>query len=469
MKKYFLTSLVVLLVFLILITILLSQYTLSTSEKIIITFVISLIVGYLFHLKMHTEDTVKKLLKAKEISKVGFWSLEFSDNTLYWSDEIYEIFEISPQKFKPSYQKFLDTIHPEDRDIVNDSFTNSLQTKQDYAITHRLLMNDGTIKWVKEECQTDFDKNGNPLVSIGIVTDTTKEVQYLHAIEKSENILNTVINSTDDIIFFKDKDFNYLGCNKEHERFVGKTKKEIIGHNDFELFDNKEMASSMRETDIMMLEKNEISSHYKWVTYPNGDKFYLIIKIIPFHYNKTDIGILGITRDITELHLAQEKIKAQSYIDELTKLHNRKAYNERMEELLSLKKRNKTSFSMIMYDIDNFKSVNDTYGHRVGDTVLIQMSALVKSYIRESDYLFRIGGEEFIILLTETDVKDALTVATKICKSVENDLKNIINTPITISLGLSEANESDTEDTIFKRVDTLLYKSKNDGKNRVSF
>lgn len=336
MKKYFLTSLVVLLVFLVLITILLSQYTLSTSEKIIITFVISLIVGYLFHLKIDTEDTVKKLLKAKEISKVGFWSLEFSNDTLYWSDEIYEIFEISPQKFKPSYEKFLDTIHPEDRKIVNESFTNSLQTKKDYAITHRLLMNDGTIKWVKEECQTDFDKNGNPLVSIGIVTDTTKEVEYLHAIEKSENMLNTVLDSTNDMIFFKDKDFNYLGSNKEHQKFVGKTKKEIIGHNDFELFD-KELASIMQETDIIMLKSNEISSHYQWVTYPNGDKFYLLVKKIPFHYNKTDIGILGITRDITELHLAQEKIKAQAYMDELTKLHNRKSYNERIEELLSLK------------------------------------------------------------------------------------------------------------------------------------
>ncbi|MDQ7069106.1 MAG: GGDEF domain-containing protein [Sulfurimonas sp.] len=68
------------------------------------------------------------------------------------------------------------------------------------------------------------------------------------------------------------------------------------------------------------------------------------------------------TRDITELHLAQEKVKAQSYIDELTKLYNRKSYNERIEELLSLKKRNQTPFSMIIYDIDNFKSVNDTYG-----------------------------------------------------------------------------------------------------------
>ncbi|MDQ7069105.1 MAG: diguanylate cyclase [Sulfurimonas sp.] len=96
-------------------------------------------------------------------------------------------------------------------------------------------------------------------------------------------------------------------------------------------------------------------------------------------------------------------------------------------------------------------------------------SALVKSHLRESDYLVELVAKRFIILLTETNVKDALTVATKICKSVENDLRSIINHSITISIGLGEANVSDTEDTIFKRVDTLLYKSKNNGKNKVSF
>jgi len=294
-----------------------------------------------------------------------------------------------------------------------------------------------------------------------------EEENYLHRIEKSESILSSIINSTNDLIFFKDKDFNYLGCNDAFLRFVGKTKESMIGHNDFELFSNK-TASAFREMDIKMLEKNKVSSNYEWIEYPNDEKYYMLVQKIPFKYNNKDTGVLGIARDITELHLAQKKIKEQTYIDELTKLYNRKSYNKRLAELLSLKKRYKTKFSMIMYDIDDFKYVNDTYGHKVGDDVLVKMSQIVMSMLRENDYIFRIGGEEFVILLTETGLDSATSVAKKLRENIEDKLKSVTDKKITVSIGVSESNESDNEDSIFKRVDDLLYKSKNSGKNKVT-
>jgi len=305
-------------------------------------------------------------------------------------------------------------------------------------------------------------------IRLGAATDIATEIDYLNEIKKSESILNSIINAMDDPLFFKDKDFNYLGCNEAFLKFVGKTKEDVIGHNDFELF-SEDMASFFREMDIRMLEKKEISSNYEWVKYPNGEKKYLMTQKIPIRYNEEDVGVLGISRDVTELHLLQQTIKSQLRFDELTKLHNRKSYYERVEELISLKKRYGAPLSMIIYDIDNFKSINDNYGHKVGDNVLIKMSELIKSLLRESDYIFRIGGEEFVILLTETNLKNAVTVATKICKSVEKDLVHITNVPITISIGLTEVYESDSEETIFKRADDLLYKSKNSGKNKVSY
>ena len=111
-----------------------------------------------------------------------------------------------------------------------------------------------------------------------------------------------------------------------------------------------------------------------------------------------------------------------------------------------------------MYDIDDFKKINDEYGHSIGDDVLVEMSKLIKAHIRDSDYIFRIGGEEFIVLLTETQIDKAKLVAEKIRDSVENDLKTINDKKITISIGLTEVNENDMEDIIFKRVDELLYK-----------
>jgi len=161
------------------------------------------------------------------------------------------------------------------------------------------------------------------------------------------------------------------------------------------------------------------------------------------------------------------KLELMSITDELTTLYNRKHYNDKIYELISLYKRYNTKFSIMMYDIDNFKNINDTYGHYIGDKVLIDMSKLVKSFLRKTDLLFRVGGEEFIILIPETDTEGSSLLAEKIRIKVA-ELNTIKDKQITISIGLTEVNDKDTEDSIFQRVDRLLYYSKYNGKNRIS-
>ena len=122
------------------------------------------------------------LKKAQKIAKLGNWELDIVKNQLYWSDEIYRMFDLKPQEFKATYEAFLDHIHPDDRDAVNEAYTNSLKTKQPYIITHRLKLPSGEIKYVSEQCNTEFDKNGNPLKSIGIVQDVTNQKQIENAL-----------------------------------------------------------------------------------------------------------------------------------------------------------------------------------------------------------------------------------------------------------------------------------------------
>jgi diguanylate cyclase (GGDEF)-like protein len=177
--------------------------------------------------------------------------------------------------------------------------------------------------------------------------------------------------------------------------------------------------------------------------------------------------VFGLTL-IAKLNEDVKNSLIMSYIDNLTGLQNHKGYTDNISKQLNIYRRYKTPFSIIMYDIDNFKEINDTYGHSVGDDVLIEMSKLIKSHIRESDYIFRTGGEEFVILLTETQLDKAQLVAEKIRGSVESDLKTIEDGKITISVGVTEVKQDDTESTIYKRVDELLYKSKNSGKNKVT-
>ncbi len=292
--------------------------------------------------------------------------------------------------------------------------------------------------------------------------------QLVYERTKIDNtLINSVINSTNDLIFYKDSSFNYIGCNHAFEKFVGKKRPEIIGKSDFDIFDDSH-ASLFKEMDIKMLEKNRIRVNNEWVTYANGKKVYLQTKKIPFNYDSSDdIGILGISRDITDLYLAQKKIKEQSLIDELTRAFNRRSFNEHIEEKIDLFKRYNDVFCIAMYDLDNFKKINDLYGHDIGDKVLIETTYQVNKHIRKTDLLFRVGGEEFIILFPKENISNAAVVTEKIRQYLEK-LEIIKNKSITASFGLTQIQKDDNLDTLYKRVDSLLYTSKQEGKNRVS-
>jgi diguanylate cyclase (GGDEF)-like protein len=173
------------------------------------------------------------------------------------------------------------------------------------------------------------------------------------------------------------------------------------------------------------------------------------------------------SRYIEGLYLEKIDMKKQIYIDELTKLYNRKAYNEKIQESLNLYKRYNTNFCIMLYDIDDFKAINDIYGHDIGDKVLKMMSKNIRKVIRETDNIFRVGGEEFVIIFSQTSLKDACKTAEKIRFSVSSS-RIIKDKEITISVGLSDFREEDDEDIIYKRVDELLYIAKNSGKNKIS-
>ena len=280
-------------------------------------------------------------------------------------------------------------------------------------------------------------------------------------------LLNSVIDLIDDLIFYKDKHFRYIGCNTAFLNFVGKKAEDLIGKDDFEIFDH-DLACLFRKHDKLMLAEGSVRSNEEWVVYPNNNKVYLLTKKIPFVYDDINTGILGISRDITSLEKANQQLKQQTLLDELTQIKNRKAYNLKIKSLLAVFERYQTPFSIISIDIDDFKNINDNFGHDVGDTVLRSFGALIEKNIRETDHLFRIGGEEFAILSESKTKVDAIQLAEKLRKIVAfNTILTDIN--ITISLGICEVTTGDGPNSIAKRVDNLLYEAKSHGKNKVNY
>ncbi|MEE9571480.1 MAG: PAS domain-containing sensor histidine kinase, partial [Candidatus Neomarinimicrobiota bacterium] len=130
--------------------------------------------------------------EAQQIAHIGNWELDLIKNTLHWSNEIYRIFNLEPQEFGATYEAFLDNIHPDDREFVNTAYTESVKNKTPYNIVHRLLLKDGTPKFVNESCETFYDNAGKAVRSVGTVQDITKRRR---AEEEREEALNEAQNA----------------------------------------------------------------------------------------------------------------------------------------------------------------------------------------------------------------------------------------------------------------------------------
>jgi len=184
---------------------------------------------------------------------------------------------------------------------------------------------------------------------------------------------------------------------------------------------------------------------------------------------KDEMGQLGNAMNKTRISLKRmfKKLESKLIYDNLTKVYNRNGFEEVFDLETKRCKRYDHPFSMIMFDIDFFKKVNDTHGHLVGDKVLVSICNLIQSQIRESDSLIRWGGEEFLIITPEVELSGALQIAEKLRKAVEEYTFEIAN-HITISLSVAQIEEQETTEEFLKRIDDLLYESKNTGRNKTS-
>ena len=179
-----------------------------------------------------------------------------------------------------------------------------------------------------------------------------------------------------------------------------------------------------------------------------------------------------LTRQTQALQEAQAKLKEQANRDPLTNMYNRRYFSEMSEKIISIAKRTKQPLSFMMIDIDDFKKINDTYGHSVGDEVIKLLANKLIYTVRQSDIVARFGGEEFAIILPSTDTENAVLFADKIRKDIESISykENGTSIKFTISIGVDKfnyENDNNASDSL-NRADKALYEAKTTGKNKVS-
>ncbi len=272
-------------------------------------------------------------------------------------------------------------------------------------------------------------------------------------------------------IYIKDEEGKYIFATHtwHHYEHDNDPDWSIRGKTDADIRKDKENAVLAMKKDMEILETGRGEDYVIKIPNETGSEYYEVVKRPLRDDNGNIVGIIGILHDITEHELLKQKLKSAASIDGLTGLYNRKEIQSYIEtELIRMKEYGK-ELSLIMIDIDNFKQVNDTYGHKEGDVVIVALANLLKSKQTVYEKRFsagRWGGEEFMLLLYDAGISDAAHIAELIRKCFENTIFANVK-PQTVSIGVTQARIDDTLDTLCIRVDSALYKAKKSGKNCV--
>ena len=317
---------------------------------------------------------------------------------------------------------------------------------------------DGSFVWLLANAQPIFSQDSGEIVSVVVtMSDLTAFKASKYQLEKYVEIIdaNVIISSTDceGIITEVSEAF----C-----KISGYSKEELIGQN-HRIVRHPDVPDSFYK---QMWE--EIIKGHSWrgemKNRCKDGSSYWVDAIVSPRYNEQNkvIGYTAIRHDITD----KKRIEELSITDALTGLYNRFKLDELFLLHVSLAKRHGTPFSVIMLDIDNFKLVNDTYGHPVGDVFLKELSSLLKKNIRFEDTLGRWGGEEFLILLPSTPLSDALILSELLRERTQTFNFSVVGNR-TISLGVASFHQGDDEKSIIIRADKALYQAKDKGRNRV--
>jgi diguanylate cyclase (GGDEF)-like protein/PAS domain S-box-containing protein len=204
----------------------------------------------------------------------------------------------------------------------------------------------------------------------------------------------------------------------------------------------------------------ELNYESKW-----GRRIWLNVHNKPFFSKGKKLAMI-IIDDLTERKNIENQLTSLSYTDTLTGIYNRRYFMRRAEEEIILAKQLTRSFSIIMLDLDHFKSVNDHFGHEVGDVILKTITSCIMEKIRKSDTLARWGGEEFIVLLTDISYSQAIIIAEKLRKHLMmTDISPVGS--VTASFGVAAYGDGDTLEDMIQRVDKMLYCAKSEGRNCV--
>ena len=293
-----------------------------------------------------------------------------------------------------------------------------------------------------------------------------QRLQELQEEFKNKTIfLRTVVNTLPELVWLKDLEGRYLACNPMFERFFGASEEEMIGKTDFDFID-AELAKSFLEHDKKALVMDGVSENEEYLRFADGsyEGLFDTTKTPMRDVDGKIIGILGIAHDVTQRKEREKELEKVANYDLLTNLPNRNLFKSYLKKSLSNALRNEHNIALVMFDLDRFKDVNDSYGHTLGDELLLQVAQRFVARSRKGDVVARLGGDEFAIILEHIkDPSDAMTFTHELLDSlsVAYKLSKGLQIHIGASAGIVIApKDAQTVEELMQYADSALYKAK---------
>ncbi len=375
------------------------------------------------------------------------------------SPNVYNLFGYTASEFISGKVTYSELIHPEDLPRVSEEVERYTKTKAPFW-THedyRVITKDGKVRWVLDHTVALFNDSKDITHYYGYIVDITEK-------HEKEGLFRQLAQSNPNgVMLFDYRRNRILYANKAMVDMTQYSLQELLSMgNALELVHPKDRHKVKRYVSLRLEGNREPFSYEIRLITKGGESKWVKVLSSVITYKGEECTLVTLI-DITKEKIREKELRRLATRDYLTGIYNRHALVMFLEKLISSAQRYRNKFSVILMDIDNFKSINDRFGHNVGDRVLRELSKVIDAKLRKTDIFGRWGGEEFLIVLPFT--RNPQPVAEKLRRSISKHRFTGVER-VTVSFGATVYREDDTMESLLSRADKALYKAKEEGKNR---
>ncbi|MES1982073.1 MAG: PAS domain-containing protein [Pseudomonadota bacterium] len=412
---------------------------------------------------------------ALEGSGDGVWDSDLQSGETHYSKRWKEMLGFAEHEIRNDREEWYQRIHPDDAPDLMANLQNHIEGVTDSTTAEfRMQCKDGAWKWIHGRGMVvSRDAAGKPLRIIGTNTDISERKQRDDELKKIRERYELATNVGKVGIWDWEPVSGNIVWNDEMYRVLGLTQGKVTPSSElfFEMIpleDRKLIISAVREA---IAAKSPYSMDFR-VIHRNGQEHVCHASgIVEFDANDQAVRMLGTVQDITHRRQNEEQIWQLAHFDSLTGLPNRILLHDRATQAISMAYRTQQQFAVLFIDLDHFKNINDTLGHRIGDLLLIEVAARLKSIVRDVDTVARLGGDEFIVLLPGAEAKGTQQVAQNALHTIAQPYmleqhKLFVTTSIGIAMYPKDGNDFDA---LTKCADIAMYLAKRDGRNNHRF